>query len=174
MAVAATRRLHDRIKLGDGESYRVAIVSKEPRILQFGEKARRNKKPFRFENEPTAEDISDTLGDFVQRLNFEGTAVESQSSACRFLRRLRRCKIKVFEVGQKTLIGALDKFSQQITKTFTLGISSSAAREQKWLLNIQFCHHPAKQAWMKKSKKPGRSTAGYDLTGDGRSPFGSN
>ena len=71
------------------------------------------KKPFRFNAEPSAEDIEAELGDFKQRMNYEGTALEAPKFGLSFF-----CfdyadsKIKVFEITQKTLIKELDKLSQ--------------------------------------------------------------
>ncbi len=102
-------------KLGDGESYRIAIVSDAP--LEYwtvwGENDEGQKKPFRFSAEPSAEDITAELGDFKQRMNYEGTALEAPKFGLSFF-----CfdyadsKIKVFEITQKTLIKEIDKLSQ--------------------------------------------------------------
>ena len=57
-------------KLGDGDSYRIAILSPEP--LEYwtvwGESGDQ-KKPFRFADEPHAQEILQELGDFKQRMN---------------------------------------------------------------------------------------------------------
>ena len=102
-------------KLGDGENYRVAIVSESP--LEYwtvwGESEEGQKKPFRFTAEPTAQDIEDELGEFKQRMNYEGTQLEAPKFGLSFF-----CfdyadsKIKVFEITQKTLIKKLDEISQ--------------------------------------------------------------
>ena len=102
-------------KLGDGESYRVAIVSETP--LEYwttwAENESGDKKPFRFTDEPNEADIAAELGDWKQRLNYEGTALEKPKFAMSFYAYdYADGKIKVFEVGQKTLIAALDKLSQ--------------------------------------------------------------
>ena len=102
-------------KLGDGESYRVAIVSENP--LEYwtcwGETEDGQKKPFRFTDEPNEADIAAELGEFKQRMNYEGTALEKPKFGMSFfVYDYADSKIKVFEVGQKTLIAALDKLSQ--------------------------------------------------------------
>ena len=99
-------------KLGDGEHYRVAIVSDSP--LEYwtvwGESEDGVKKPFRFSAEPSAADIEAELGDFKQRMNYEGTALEAPKFGLSFF-----CfdyadsKIKVFEITQKTLIKKIDE-----------------------------------------------------------------
>jgi len=99
-------------KLGDGDHYRIAIVSEDP--LEFwcvwGENEEGQKKPFRFTSEPSADDIAAELGDFTQRMNYEGTALEAPKFALSFfVYDFADGKIKVFEMGQKTLIKELDK-----------------------------------------------------------------
>ena len=102
-------------KLGDGEHHRIAIVSESP--LEYwtvwGESEEGQKKPFRFSAEPSPADIEAELGDFKQRMNYEGTALEAPKFGLSFF-----CfdyadsQIKVFEITQKTLIKELDKLSQ--------------------------------------------------------------
>ena len=103
-------------KLGDGESYRIAILSEEPLeyFTVWGETDDGQKKPFRFADEPSASDITKELGDYKQRMNYEGTELEKPKFALAFF-----CfdyadsKVKVFEIGQKTLIKELDNISKQ-------------------------------------------------------------
>ena len=99
-------------KLGDGDHYRVAIVSEDP--LEYwtvwGETDEGQKKPFRFTSEPSADDILSELGDFKQRMNYEGTALEAPKFGMSFfVFDFADSKIKVFEMTQKTLIKELDK-----------------------------------------------------------------
>ena len=99
-------------KLGDGDHYRIAIVSEDP--LEYwtvwGETDEGQKKPFRFTSEPSAEDIESELGDFKQRMNYEGTALEAPKFGLSFfVYDFADGKIKVFEMTQKTLIKELDK-----------------------------------------------------------------
>ena len=102
-------------KLGDGEHYRIAIVSESP--LEYwtvwGESEEGQKKPFRFAAEPSQSDIESELGDFKQRMNYEGTALEAPKFGLSlFCFDYADSKIKVFEITQKTLIKELDKLSQ--------------------------------------------------------------
>jgi hypothetical protein len=102
-------------KLGDGEHFRVSIVSESP--LEYwtvwGETDDGQKKPFRFPQEPTPADITQELGDFKQRMNYEGTELEKPKFGLSFfVYDHADAKIKIFEITQKTLIGALDKLSQ--------------------------------------------------------------
>ena len=102
-------------KLGDGESCRIAILSPEP--LEYwtvwGENGDQ-KKPFRFADEPNEQEILQELGDFKQRMNYEGTELEKPKFALSFfVFDYEDSKVKVFELGQKTLIKELDNISQQ-------------------------------------------------------------
>ncbi len=102
-------------KLGDGESVRVAILSEEPleTWTVWAENAEGSKKPFRFTDEPSPSDIKAELGDWVQRMNYEGSELERPKFSISFY-----CfdytdeKVKVFEIGQKTLLKELDGISQ--------------------------------------------------------------
>jgi len=102
-------------KLGDGDSYKVAIVSPEP--LEFfevwGESEDGTKKPFRFSSEPSADDITAELGEFKQRMNYEGTALEAPKFVLAFfVFDYADSKIKVMSIPQKTVIKELDRLSQ--------------------------------------------------------------
>ena len=102
-------------KLGDGEHYRIAIVSESP--LEYwtvwGESEEGQKKPFRFAAEPSAADIEAELGDFRQRSNYEGTGLEPPKFGLSFFAYdYSDQKVKCFEITQKTLIKKLDEISQ--------------------------------------------------------------
>jgi len=98
-------------KLGDGESYHIAILSEEPLeyFTVWGETDDGQRKPFRFPDEPTADDITKELGDYKQRMNYEGTELKKPTFALAFF-----CfdyadsKVKLFEMDKKTLIKELD------------------------------------------------------------------
>lgn len=101
-------------KLGDGESFRFAIVSESP--LEFwvvwGETDEGVRKPFRFIQEPAPSEIEAELGEFKQRMNFENTALEKPKFAiCAFVYDYTSEEIKVLEIGQKTLLKELDALS---------------------------------------------------------------
>ena len=55
-------------KLGDGESYRIAITSESPleTWVVWGESEEGQKKPFCFTAEPSQSDIESELGDWKQ------------------------------------------------------------------------------------------------------------
>ena len=102
-------------KLTDGGSMRIAIVSEEP--LEFftvwGEDEEGNKKPFRFLEEPTSDEIQAEMGEFKQRMNYEGTQLEEPKfSISMFVFDYEEEDIKILDLGQKTLIKELDKISQ--------------------------------------------------------------
>ena len=102
-------------KLGDGESFRVAILSDES--LEYwtiwGENESGTKKPFRFTDEPSDTEIKAELGEFTQRQNYEQTGLEKPKFGMSFfVYDYSDDKVKVFEITQKTLIAKLDEISQ--------------------------------------------------------------
>ena len=102
-------------KLGDGDSYRVAILSEEPLeyFTVWGESSEGQKKPFRFLSEPSPTEIKAELGEFKQRNNYEGTELEKPKFGLSFFAfDYADEKVKVFEITQKTLMKELDGISQ--------------------------------------------------------------
>ena len=102
-------------KLGDGESYRVAILSEEPLeyFTVWGESDEGQKKPFRFVSEPSPTEIGEELGEFKQRMNYEGTELEKPKFGLSFfVFDYADEKVKIFEITQKTLMKELDGISQ--------------------------------------------------------------
>ena len=102
-------------KLGDGDSYRVAILSEEPLeyFTVWGESDEGQKKPFRFLSEPSPTEIKVELGEFKQRMNYEGTELEKPKFGLSFFAfDYADEKVKVFEITQKTLMKELDGISQ--------------------------------------------------------------
>ena len=103
-------------KLGDGESMRFAIVSEEPleyHTVWAEDESTGSKKPFRFASEPSPSDILAELGDWKQRMNYEGTALEKPKFAIScFVFDYQTESIKVLEIGQKGLMKELDALSQ--------------------------------------------------------------
>ena len=102
-------------KLGDGESYRVAILSEEPLeyFTVWGESDEGQKKPFRFVSEPSPTEIREELGEFKQRMNYEGTELEKPKFGLSFfVFDYADEKVKIFEITQKTLMKELDGISQ--------------------------------------------------------------
>ena len=102
-------------KLGDGESYRVAILSEEPLeyFTVWGESDEGQKKPFRFVSEPSPTEIGEELGEFKQRMNYEGTELEKPKFGLSFfVFDYADERVKIFEITQKTLMKELDGISQ--------------------------------------------------------------
>ena len=102
-------------KLGDGESYRVAILSEEPLeyFTVWGESDEGQKRPFRFVSEPSPTEIGEELGEFKQRMNYEGTELEKPKFGLSFfVFDYADEKVKIFEITQKTLMKELDGISQ--------------------------------------------------------------
>ena len=166
-------------KLGDGEEYRLAIVSEEPleSWTVWGELDEK-KKPFRFTSEPDAEDILAELGDYQQRMTYEGDKLEPPKfSIAFFVYDYQDGQIKVLEIPQKTLIKEIDKLSNdedyQNLHDWDLKFSRSGLKlETKY--SILPC--PRKEGSQEKISEAWAEalTAGCDinalLTGD--SPFG--
>jgi len=103
-------------KLSDGESMRLAITSEEPLeyFTVWGENSEGVKKPFRLLSEPSPEEIQAELGDFKQRMNYEGTKLEDPKFAIAFFVFDHQSEtIKILEIGQKGLMKELDKLSQE-------------------------------------------------------------
>jgi len=102
-------------KLGDGESFKVAILSEEAQEFfeVWGETAEGQKKPFRFSDEPSQDDIDATLGDYKQRMNYEGTKLEAPKFVVAFfVLDYADNKVKVMSIPQKTVYTELDRLSQ--------------------------------------------------------------
>ena len=111
-------------KLGDGESYRVAIVSENPLeyFTVWGESDEGQKKPFRFTDEPSEADIKRT-----RRLQttHELRGHSSRKAQVRHVvlrLRLFRQQDQSFRGRPKNLDWCLDKLSQDKIATCTPGI----------------------------------------------------
>ena len=116
-------------KLGDGDSMRFAILSEEPLeyFTVWGETEDGQKKPFRFPSEPSPSDIKAELGEYNQKMNFEGTALEKPKFAISFfVFDYGTEEVKVLELPQKGLCKELDALSQ----------SEDYANLQEWDMTI--------------------------------------
>ena len=167
-------------KLGDGESYRVAILSDEPLeyFTVWGESDEGQKKPFRFVSEPSPSDIEAELGEFKQRMNYEGTELEKPKFGLSFF-----CfdyadeKVKVFEITQKTLMKELDGISQsEDYEDFAAWDMVFSRKGLKMNTEYKILPGPRKKGFQEKidaawSEAEGK---GYDLQQllNGGSPFG--
>jgi len=166
-------------KLGDGESMRLAILSEEPleSWTVWGENGDQ-KKPFRFISEPSQEEIAQELGDFTQRMNYEGTDIEKPKfSVTVFVWSYAEEKVMVWEVSQRTLIKELDKITQtddyQDIWSWDLVVSRTGLKKSTEYGILPAPQKPAlkpqiNEAWAK------AQADGYDLKQllVGGSPFG--
>ena len=157
-------------KLGDGEHHRIAIVSESP--LEYwtvwGESEEGQKKPFRFAAEPSQSDIEAELGDFKQRMNYEGTQLEAPKFGLSFF-----CfdyadsKIKVFEITQKTLIKELDKLSQDEDyadiHAWDLKVNRTGLKMNTEYSILPSPRKKGSDEEIKKAWSAGSEEAGYDL-----------
>ena len=167
-------------KLGDGESIRFAIVSEEPLEYHtvWGENGEGQKKPFRFAAEPTPSDIQVELGDFEQRMNYEGTALEKPKFAIScFVFDYQTESIKVLEIGQKGLMKELDALSQSDDYNDLLKWDFTISRSgMKLNTEYRIVPGPRKKDMNQKIKaaKADAEAKGYDLNQllVGGNPFG--
>ena len=103
-------------KIPSGGSVRFALLSDQP--LEFyecwGESAEGQLKPFRFVEEPTADDIDVELGDYTRRQNRDGTGFEMPKFAIAVpVYSFESGTVQVMSLTQKSLIRELDTISQQ-------------------------------------------------------------
>ena len=104
-------------KLQSGASMRFALCTDEPLEMFecWGENAEGKLKPFRFLEEPTAEDIEDEFGDeWTRRQNRNGDGYEQPKFviACPAYS-YETGSVAVLSLSQKTLIRELDSISQE-------------------------------------------------------------
>jgi len=101
-------------KLNDGESVRLALLSDEP--LEFyecwGQSPDGALKPFRFDYEPTTEDINAELGDFVVREKIGGGGIDLKFAIALPIYNFETNSVQVLSITQKGLIRELDSISQ--------------------------------------------------------------
>ncbi len=102
-------------KIQSGSSVRFALLTDEP--LEFwetwGESAEGQLKPFRFAEEPTADDIDVELGDYTRRQNRDGTGYEMPKFGISVpVYNFDTGSVQVMSLTQKSLIRELDTISQ--------------------------------------------------------------
>ncbi len=169
-------------KLGDGDSMRFAILSEEPLeyFTVWGENNEMQKRPFRFTAEPTPSDIKAELGEYNQKMNFEGTALEKPKFAASFfVFDYTSEEVKLLEIPQKGLLKELWALSQSEDyanlQDWDLTISRTGMK-----LNTEYRLVPGPR---KKGMQPaideawaGAQAKGYDLHQllTGGNPFGDN
>ena len=101
-------------KLPDGGSVRFALLSDQP--LEFYEawgSSNGANKPFRFDYEPTYEDVVDEMGDFEPRegRGGPGTADVKFAIACPVCN-YESGKVQVLQITQKSILKEIDQISQ--------------------------------------------------------------
>jgi hypothetical protein len=103
-------------KIAAGSKVRFCLVSDEP--LEFYEvwaenPADNKAKPFRFDSEPSPDDMALAFGDFTRRMNREGNGYEPVkfclALACY---NYETARIEILQLSQKSLIRELDAISQ--------------------------------------------------------------
>jgi len=120
-------------KLKSGESYRFALLTNEP--LEFyecwGETSDGSLRPFRFEQDPSPEEISLSMGDeYKRRLNRDGTAPEPGKLCIAIAAYDHEAKqVKIFSVSQKSIIRELDRVSMMEDFTDLTAIDFKLSRE---------------------------------------------
>lgn len=102
-------------KVAAGSSVRFCLLSDEP--LEFyelwAEGSDGKAKPFRFDSEPSPDDIALALGDFTRRLNREGTGFEAIKFALALpVYNFETARVEILQLSQKSLIRELDGISQ--------------------------------------------------------------
>lgn len=102
-------------KIAPGSSVRFALLSDEP--LEFyevwAEDAQGKAKPFRFDFEPTPDDINMAIGDYTRRVNRDGTGFEPfKFSIALPVYNYDAKAVNVLSLAQKSLIRELDAISQ--------------------------------------------------------------
>lgn len=102
-------------KIAAGSSVRFCLVSDEP--LEFyevwGEGPDGKAKPFRFDSEPSPDDISLSMGDFKRRMNREGTGFEPVKFCLALAAyNFDAAQVQILQLSQKSLIRELDSISQ--------------------------------------------------------------
>lgn len=166
-------------KVAAGSSVRFCLLSDEP--LEFYEvwaegpdgKAR----PFRFDSEPSPDDIALALGDFSRRLNREGTGFEAIKFCLALpVYNFETARVEILQLSQKSLIRELDGISQMADYEDILAIDFLLGKEGSGLnTEYKLTPVPRKKGADKAITEAWEETrsAGFDLARllDGADPF---
>ena len=119
-------------KIAAGSSVRFCLLSEEP--LEFyelwGEGPDGKARPFRFDSEPSPDDITLALGDYTRRVNREGTGVEPMKFALALpVYNYETARVEVLQLSQKSLIRELDAVSQMEDYSDILAIDFLLGKE---------------------------------------------
>lgn len=132
-------------KIPSGSSVRFALLSDEPLEMYelWCEDPQGKAKPFRFDYEPTPDDINMAIGDSTRRVNRDGTGFEPIKFVIALpVYNYDATEIQVLSLTQKSLIRELDAVSQtedyaDITATdFTLGKEGSGLNTEYKLMPV--------------------------------------
>ena len=102
-------------KVAAGSKVRFCLVSDEP--LEFyecwAEGPDGKAKPFRFDSEPSPDDMALAFGDFTRRMNREGTGPEPIKFCLALaVYNFDTARVEILQLSQKSLIRELDAISQ--------------------------------------------------------------
>ena len=103
-------------KISDGGSVRFALLSDEPleHFEVWGQAPDGTQKPFRFDYEPTPEDISTELGDYTPREGRGGPGTADVKFAIAVpVWSYETGKVQVLSLTQKSILRELDAISQE-------------------------------------------------------------
>lgn len=166
-------------RIASGSSVRFALLSEEP--LEFyelwGEGADGKAKPFRFDREPSPDDIALSLGDYTRRQNREGTGFEPTKFCLALpVYNYDADQVQILQLSQKSVIRELDAISQMddyadiLATDFLLGKEGSGLNTEYKLTPV-----PRKKGADKTLADAWEETrsAGFDLSRllDGADPF---
>ena len=166
-------------KLQSGGSMRFALASDEPLEMYevWGENAEGAKRPFRFLEEPTADDIAAEMGDdFQRRENRDGTAPEPAKFVIAVpVWSYESGSIGILSLSQKGLIRELDAVSQEPDYAELLAWDFSISREGTGL-STEYTLRPLPQKGDKKEIAKALKAAeadGFDINrlATGENPF---
>ena len=119
-------------KIASGSSVRFCLLSDEPLELYelWAEGTDGKARPFRFDTEPSPDDITLALGDYTRRMNREGTGFEAIKFCLALpVYNFDTSRVEVMQLGQKSLIRELDAVSQMEDYSDILAIDFLLGKE---------------------------------------------
>jgi len=158
-------------KIASGSTVRFALLSDEP--LEYYELwadgPDQKAKPFRFDAEPSPDDIAAALGDdYTRRMNREGTGVDPIKFGMALpVYAFDSGEVKILSLTQKSVIRELDAISQTedyediLATDFTLGKEGSGLNTEYKLLPVprkKGAQATIEAAWVE------AQAAGFDLS----------
>jgi len=158
-------------KIASGSAVRFALLSDEP--LEYYELwadgPDQKAKPFRFDAEPSPDDIAAALGDdYTRRMNREGTGVDPIKFGMALpVYAFDSGEVKILSLTQKSVIRELDAISQTedyediLATDFTLGKEGSGLNTEYKLLPVprkKGAQATIEAAWVE------AQAAGFDLS----------